>query len=346
MYRRGGLIMQQVLDKIINYEDLTEVEMIDTMNSIMEGRATHSQIGGFLAALRMKGETMEEITGAAKVMREKSTRIETKNTYTVDTCGTGGDKRNTFNISTTSAFVTAASSVTVVKHGNRSVSSKCGSADVLEKLGVNMDLTEEQVERCIDELGIGFIFAPKFHQAMKYAITPRKELGTRTIFNILGPLTNPARPKGQVIGVFKEELTTTLAMVLRELKLERAMIVHGLDGLDEISIGAKTKVAELREGRIYEYYLDPNDYGIKYNNMNYIKGGGPDENANILLSILGGEKGPRRDMVILNSAAAMYVGKAVDSIEEGLERAKEVIDKGLALGKLNQLIKFSQEMKR
>lgn len=337
--------MQLEIEKVINHKDLTENEMINVMNTIMEGKATPSQIGGFLMALRMKGESVEEITGATKVMRDKSIKIETNNRYTVDTCGTGGDKSNTFNVSTTAAFVAAAASVTIVKHGNRSVSSKCGSADVLERLGVNISLSPIDVKRCIDELQIGFIFAPNFHKAMKYVIDYRVELGTRTIFNVLGPLTNPTNPKGQVIGVFDKNLTSTMIKVLKELGLERGMVVHGMDGLDEITITRETKVSELRDGEIKEYYLNPNDYGLSLGNLEEIRGGNPDENANILLDILKGERGPKRDMVLLNSGAAMYVGNVVNSLGEGIEKAKEIIDKGFALDKLNKLIELSQEMK-
>ncbi len=338
--------MQSAIDKVINYKDLTENEMIWVMNIIMEGKATPSQIGGFLTALRMKGETLEEITGAVKVMRDKSIKIETNSRYTVDTCGTGGDKSNTFNISTAAAFVAAASSVTIVKHGNRSVSSKCGSADVLESLGVNINLSPVDVKRCIDELQIGFIFAPNFHQTMKYAVDSRRELGTRTIFNVLGPLTNPSNPKGQVLGVFNEKLTYTMISVLKKLGLERGMVVHGMDGLDEITITTKTKVSELKDGKIKEYYLNPNDYGIPFGKLEEIRGGNPKENAKILLSVLKGEKGPRRDMILLNAGATMYIGNVVNSLGEGIEKSKEIIDKGFALDKLNQLIKFSQEMKQ
>ena len=338
--------MQSAIDKVINYKDLTENEMIWVMNIIMEGKATPSQIGGFLTVLRMKGETLEEITGAVKVMRDKSIKIETNSRYTVDTCGTGGDKSNTFNISTAAAFVAAASSVTIVKHGNRSVSSKCGSADVLESLGVNINLSPVDVKRCIDELQIGFIFAPNFHQTMKYAVDSRRELGTRTIFNVLGPLTNPSNPKGQVLGVFNEKLTSTMISVLKKLGLERGMVVHGMDGLDEITITTKTKVSELKDGKIKEYYLNPNDYGIPFSKLEEIRGGNPKENAKILLSVLKGEKGPRRDMILLNAGATMYIGNVVNSLGEGIEKSKEIIDKGFALDKLNQLIKFSQEMKQ
>lgn len=338
--------MKLAIDKVVNYKDLTENEMIDVMNTIMDGKATPSQIGGFLTALRMKGETLEEITGATKVMRDKAIKIETNNRYTVDTCGTGGDKSNTFNISTTAAFVAAAASVTIVKHGNRSVSSKCGSADVLERLGVNIDLSPMDVKRCIDELQIGFIFAQNFHKSMKYAVTPRMELGIRTIFNVLGPLTNPSNPKGQVLGVFDGNLTSTMIKVLKELGLERGMVVHGMDGLDEITITTKTKVSELRDGEIKEYYLNPNDYGIPLGNLEEIRGGNLEENVKILLNVLKGESGPKRDMVLLNAGAAMYVGNVVNSLGEGIEKSKEIIDKGFALDKLNQLIKLSQEMKQ
>lgn len=337
--------MQLAIDKVINYKDLTENEMIDVMNTIMEGKATSAQIGGFLTGLRMKGETLEEITGAARVMRDKAIKIETNSKYTVDTCGTGGDKSNTFNISTAAAFVASAASVTIVKHGNRSVSSKCGSADVLEKLGVNIELSPMGVKRCIDELQIGFLFAPNFHKSMKYAVNPRVELGTRTIFNVLGPLTNPSNPKGQVLGVFDKDLTNTMIRALKELGLERGMVIHGMDGLDEITITTKTKVSELKDGKIKEYYLDPRDYGIPLGKLEDIVGGDLDINAKILISILKGEKGPKRHMVLLNAAAAMYVGNVVNSLEEGIEKAKEIIDKGLALDKLNQLVKLSQDVK-
>ncbi len=336
--------MQLAIDKVINFKDLTEEEMRNSMNIIMEGRATSTQIGGFLTGLRMKGETIEEIIGATKVMREKAEKIEIDHDYTVDTCGTGGDQSNTFNISTTAAFVAAAGSVTVVKHGNRSVSSKCGSADVLEMLGVNIDLPSEKVKKCIDELQIGFIFAPKFHQTMKFAINPRRELGTRTIFNVLGPLTNPANPRSQVLGVFNKNLTKTLAEVLAGLGLNKGMVVHGLDGLDEITITTKTKVSEIKEGKVHEYYLDPRDYGISLNPIERVQGGSPKENAEILLDVLRGEKGPKRDMVLLNAGAAIYVGGKASSLEEGIEKSREIIDRGHALDKLNQLIKLTQEL--
>ncbi|TCO73801.1 anthranilate phosphoribosyltransferase [Marinisporobacter balticus] len=334
------------IEKLIKNKNLTEHEMIETMNMIMEGKATSSQIGSFLTALRMKGETIEEIVGAAKVMIDKAYKINTNTEYTIDTCGTGGDGGNTFNVSTVVAFVAAGAGVSVLKHGNRSVSSKCGSADVLENLGVNIDLNPKEVKKCADELNIGFMFAPNFHKAMKHAIGPRKELGIRTIFNILGPLTNPARAKGQVLGVFDEKLTIVLARVLKELGIERAMVVHGLDGLDEITITTRTKVSELKNGEIRNYYVDPTDFHIPLASSEEIAGGEPKENAEILLNVLKGESGSKRNMVLLNAAAAIYVGKKADSLEEGLIKATEVIDKGLALEKLNQLVKLSQGMRQ
>ncbi|QEK11759.1 anthranilate phosphoribosyltransferase [Crassaminicella thermophila] len=339
-------MLRDVIDKVINNNDLTENEMIYAMNMIMEGKATPAQIGGFLIALRMKGETLEEITGAAKVMRNKALRVNIKHNYAIDTCGTGGDKANTFNISTVVAIVAAAAGVTVLKHGNRSVSSKCGSADVLEKLGVNINLNPIKLQECVDEINIGFMFAPKYHKAMKYAIGPRKELGIRTIFNVLGPLTNPARVNGQVLGVFDERLTQILAEVLNRLGVKRAMVVHGLDGLDEITVTTRTKISELKEGKISTYYIDPRKFKIPLAKEEEIVGGEPKKNAQILLNILKGERGAKRDMVLLNAGAAIYIGKEANSLEEGIEKAKEVIDNGLALEKLNKLVELSQEMER
>ncbi|WZL74087.1 anthranilate phosphoribosyltransferase [Clostridiaceae bacterium 35-E11] len=339
-------MLKLAIDKVINHKNLTESEMICAMNAIMEGKATESQIGGFLAALRMKGETLEEITGSTKVMRDKALSINITKDYAIDTCGTGGDGANTFNISTVAAFVAAAAGVTVVKHGSRSVSSKCGSADVLESLGVNIDLQPIEVEKCVEQLNVGFMFAPNFHQAMKYAIGPRRELGVRTIFNILGPLTNPAKVKGQVLGVFDQTLTEVVAEVLKELGVEKAMVVHGLDGLDEITITTKTKVSELKDGKIINYYIDPREYDLPLAPTERLMGGEPQRNAEILLNILKGESGARRNMVLLNAGASIYVGKKATSLEEGIDKAKEVIDMGLALEKLNRLVTLSQEMRR
>ncbi|ABR47291.1 anthranilate phosphoribosyltransferase [Alkaliphilus metalliredigens QYMF] len=339
------MMMQQAIDKVIRRQDLAETEMMAVMQGIMEGKVTDSQIGGFLTALRMKGETVEEITASAKVMRSKALVVEVNQPHSIDTCGTGGDQANTFNISTAVAFVAAAAGVTVVKHGNRSVSSQCGSADVLEKLGVNIDLTPKQVETCVEQVNMGFMFAPKFHQAMKYAAAARRELGVRTIFNILGPLTNPAKVKGQVLGVFDESLTEVMAQVLKELGVERGMVVHGLDGLDEITTTTKTKVSELKNGMISNYVIDPRQFDIPLTDKEDLAGGDAEKNASIILNIVKGETGGKRNMVLINAGAAIYVGNAANSLQEGIDRAAEVIDMGLALDKLNQLIKLSQELK-
>jgi len=338
-------MMQYAIDKVIRKQHLTEGEMMEVMSTIMEGKATSSQIGGLLTALRMKGETVEEITGCAKVMRDKALRVDIDKAYAIDTCGTGGDKGNTFNISTVVAFVAAAAGVTVVKHGNRSISSRCGSADVLEHLGVNIDLTPEKVQESVEKLNIGFMFAPNFHQAMKYAVAPRQELGIRTIFNVLGPLTNPAKVQGQVLGVYDESLTEVIADVLRGLGSDRGLVVHGLDGLDEITITTKTKVSELKDGEISTYYVDPQRFNLPLASREEIVGGGPKENSEIMLSILRGERGAKRNMVLMNAGAAIYVGKQADSLEEGIDKAREVIDMGFALAKLNQFIHLSQGMK-
>ncbi len=339
-------MIKQAINKLVQNENLSESEMIHVMNVIMEGKATSAQIGSFLTALRVKGETIEEITGSAKVMRDKSLHVKINKEYSIDTCGTGGDGANTFNISTIVAFIASASGVAVVKHGNRSISSKCGSADVLELLGINIDLKPCEVEKCIEEIGVGFMFAPNFHKAMKNVITPRRELGIRTIFNVLGPLTNPARVNGQVLGVFDEKLTEVLAGVLKELGVERAMVVHGLDGLDEITTTAKTKVTELKNNNINTFYIDPMDFNIPLANKEEILGGQIKDNADIMLRILKGEKGARRNIVLLNAGAAIYVGKQADSLEEGINKAKEVLNNGFALKKLNQLVELSQEMKK
>lgn len=337
--------MKYIIDKVIRQEDLTEEEMMEVMNLIMTGEATSSQIGGFLVALRMKGETVDEIIGSAKVMKEKALKVRVEKTYAIDTCGTGGDGANTFNVSTAVAFVAAAAGVTVIKHGNRSVSSKCGSADVLEKLGVNINLTAIEVKESVEKINIGFMYAPNFHGAMKYAVAPRRELGIRTIFNILGPLTNPADVKGQVLGVFDPSLTQVMAEALKGLGVDRAMVVHGLDGLDEITITMETKVTELKDNILSNYILDPRNFGFPIATMEELEGGTPEENAEIILNILRGERGGKRNMVLMNAGAAIYVGKQAKSLEEGIEKAKEVIDMGLALEKLNEFILFSQGVK-
>ncbi len=339
-------MIKEAIDKLVKNENLNESQMMEVMGEIMEGKTTSAQIGSFLTALRIKGETIEEIIGSAKVMRDKSLQVKINKGYAIDTCGTGGDRANTFNISTIVAFIACACGVTVVKHGNRSISSKCGSADVLELLGVNIDLNTSEVKRCVKEIDIGFMFAPNFHKAMKHVIMPRRELGIRTIFNILGPLTSPARVNGQVLGVFDEKLTEVLALALKELEVERAMVVHGLDGLDEITTTTKTKITELKNNVINTYYIDPMDFNIPLGKKEELLGGEARKNADIMLKILTGEKSVKRNIVLLNAGAAIYVGKQANSIEEGIDKAKEVLDNGLALKKLNQLVTLSQEMKK
>ena len=337
--------MRREIEKIIAGQNLSIEESQQMMDSIMSGEATDAQIAGYITALRMKGETIEEITGAAKVMRQKAAPIKTNQDMLVDVVGTGGDKLDTFNISTTTTFVVAGAGLPVAKHGNRSVSSKSGSADVLETLGVNLDLTPEQVGECIDEIGIGFLYAPTFHKAMKHAIGPRKEIGVRTIFNLLGPLTNPAQANIQLLGVYDPELTEPIAHALKNLDVESAFVVHGLVGLDELSTVGKTKISRLKDGEVNTYYLSPADIGLKEAKEEDISGGGPQENAQITREILSGEAGPKRDVVLLNAAAALAAAGKVEDLETGVELAAEVIDQGAALKKLNQLIKVSNQYK-
>jgi anthranilate phosphoribosyltransferase len=337
-------LINEAIKKLVEKKDLTLQEAMGVMNQIMSGGATDAQIGSFITALRIKGETVEEITGCAIVMREKALKVNVNTAVceVVDTCGTGGDGMNTFNISTASAFVVAGAGIKVAKHGNKSVSSKCGSADVLQELGVKIDLTPELAGRAIDEIGIGFIFAPMFHGAMKYAIGPRKEIGIRTVFNVLGPLTNPACATAQVIGVYDEKMTGVLAQVLKNIGVKRAFIVHGEDGTDEFSITGSTKVAELKNGEIINYNVSPEEFGLKKAGVNSIKGGEIKENANIVLAVLKGEKGPCRDVVLMNASAAIMAGGRSNNFREGAVIAAESIDLGKALEKLEQLIKFGK----
>ncbi|MDD5382698.1 MAG: anthranilate phosphoribosyltransferase [Candidatus Margulisbacteria bacterium] len=335
--------MIEAIKKIVEGKDLTREEAAMTMDTIMTGNATPSQIAAFITALRMKGETSDEITGCAEKMREHAVNIYPHHKNLVDTCGTGGDVAGTFNISTVSALVAAGAGVAIAKHGNRSVSSRCGSADVLEALGVKIDLEPKKVEACINEIGIGFIFAPNFHKAMRYAAPTRKEIGIRTIFNILGPLTNPARATAQVLGVFKSDLTELMAEVLKNLGVKQALIVHGLDGLDEISISDRTKIAHLKDGRIDNYLLAPEDLGIQKGKKEELSGGSASENAEIALEILKAEeKGPKKSVVLLNAAAAILVGDKAKDFKAGLKLAAESIDSGAAAKKLEELIKFTQ----
>jgi anthranilate phosphoribosyltransferase len=334
--------IKEGIEKLIRRQNLNEQEMIECMREIMDGNTTPAQIASFITALRMKGETVDEITGAARVMREKCIRIKPSSDVVLDTCGTGGDFAHTVNISTLSAFVAAGAGIVVAKHGNRSVTSKCGSADVLKELKVNIETTPEVAERCLNEIGIAFIFAPLFHPAMKHAIGPRREIGIRTIFNILGPLTNPAGAKYQLLGVYDPALTDTLAHVLKRFESKRAMVVHG-DGLDEITITGTTKASELKDGKVLNYLIDPEKFGLKKYPLAFIKGGEPAENAKIMLNVLKGENGPATDATLLNAGAAIMIAGAAKDMQEGMERARESIRSGRALEKLNKLIHLTNQ---
>ena len=333
--------MKEYINKVIEGKNLTTEEAAAAMDIIMSGEATPAQIGSYLTALRMKGETIEEITGCAKGMREKCLQFAGKGDL-MDIVGTGGDCTNTFNVSTVSSFVVAAGGVKVAKHGNRSVSSKCGSADVLEALGVKLDITKEQNEAVLEETGMCFMFAPVYHSAMKYVAAPRRELGTRTIFNILGPLANPAYANLQVMGVYSDELVDSMAQVLSNLGVKRAMVVHGEDGVDEVSICGRTKVCEVRDGKIKSYTIDPEELGLSTAQPEDIKGGLAEENKEIALSILKGEKGAKRDMVLINSAVALYTAFDDKSLKECVQMAANLIDSGKALDKMQEFIKATQ----
>jgi len=333
---------KQILTKLLEEKDLTDHEATHVMTSIMNGESEDIEISSFLTALRMKGESISEVTNFAQVMRDKSHHIHPNVEDIVDTCGTGGDSSGTFNISTTTAFVVAGAGVSVAKHGNRAASSQCGSADVLEEIGVNIDLTPEQVEKCIEEVGIGFLFAPLFHSSMKHVVKVRKKLQIRTVFNILGPLTNPASTEKQIIGVFDPGLTEFIAHVLKKLGSEHSMVVYG-DGLDEITTTGKTKISELKDGEISTYELDPESLNIKLTTKEELKGGDKEKNAKILEDILKGEKSPKRDIVLLNSAAALIVTGRAKDFSEGIELAIESIDSGAALEKMDELIVFSKK---
>ncbi|MFQ6136984.1 MAG: anthranilate phosphoribosyltransferase [Candidatus Hydrothermarchaeales archaeon] len=335
--------MKRYINKLVEKEDLTKEEAEEAMKTIMSGSATDAQIGAFLTALRLKGETIDEVSACAKIMRDFAATIHPKVDGTlVDTCGTGGDKIKTFNISTIAAFVVAGAGIPIAKHGNRSVTSKAGSADVLEALGVKIDLAPKDVEKNIEDIGIGFMFAPGFHKAMKYVIGPRREMGIRTVFNVLGPLTNPAHAQAQVLGVFDANLTEKMAYVLGDLGTERALVVHGMAGLDEISTMGKTQISELKDSNVDTYMMRPEDCGIERASPNELLGSDAEENAEIVLSMLkDGEKGPRRDIVVLNAAAGIYVGGKADSIEDGIALAEESIDSGKAFEKLELLIKHT-----
>ncbi|KAJ49724.1 anthranilate phosphoribosyltransferase [Clostridium tetanomorphum] len=337
-------MLKTAINKLLVKENLTEEEAYNSMNEIMKGQGTESQIGAFLVALRMKGESVEEITGCAKAMRDNATKVNIGQEYVIDTCGTGGDGGKTFNISTAASIIAASSGIKIAKHGNVAVSSKSGSADVLSKLGVNINLDSIDAKKCIDKVGIVFLFAQKYHKAMKYAAAPRRELGTRTVFNILGPLTNPAYVKGQVMGVYEEKLTNIVANVLSNLGCKKAMVVHGMDGLDEITTTGATKVSEVTNGYVKDYFINPKEYGLSLAISNDIEGGSSEENAEIILNILKGEKGRKRDIVLLNTAAALYIGNSCNSLKEGLDLAAHLIDSSKAYDKLQQLVQVSNNL--
>ena len=326
------------IDKIVRGKDLTETEAEAVMTEIMGGETQPAQIAAFITALRMKGETVAEITGSAVVMRRKVTRVNTKHKDLVDTCGTGGDGAGTFNISTVSALVAAGAGVVVAKHGNRSVSSKCGSADLLQELGVNIEAPPATVEKCLDEIGIGFLYAPLLHKAMRYAIGPRREIGIRTIFNILGPLTNPAGAEAQVLGVYEAGLTKVMARVLGNLGCRQAWVVHGSDGLDEITTTGPTKVGRWYKDKLEEFDINPEELGIARAHSRDLKGGDAPENGRIARKILSGDKGPQRDIVLLSAAAAIVCGGKAKDMKQGLEMAVGSVDSGQAMEKLEQLV--------
>ena len=334
--------MQAAIRSVSERRDLSAGEMSTIMDTIMTGGATAAQIGGFLVGLRMKGETVEEVAAAASVMRKLVTPVEVSPVHLVDTCGTGGDQSATFNISTTSAFVAAGAGARVAKHGNRSVSSRSGSADVLEAAGVQLDLTPPQVARCIDEAHVGFMFAPSHHAAMRHAIGPRREMGCRTLFNLLGPLANPARAPNQVIGVFAHEWVEPLAQVLARLGAEHVLVVHSADGLDELSVGDETNVAELHRGEIRKYTVTPEQVGLPRSPLSALVVDSPEQSHQTMLAVLSNQEGPARDVVLLNAGAAIYTAGLANSLGDGVERAREALASGAAMRTLEALIRLSR----
>lgn len=336
-------MIKDCLPKLKNKINLSSAEIEAAIEEIMSGKAEKQDIAQFLLSLREKGASVEEITGAAKIMRKFALRIETKKEIVLDTCGTGGDKQGTFNISTICAFVVAGAGVTVAKHGNRSVSSCCGSADVLEALGVNVKMDVNRVRGCLENIGIAFLFAQSLHPAMKQVAAVRKELGVETIFNILGPLTNPASATHQMMGVYKKDLVEMLAYVLKNLGLKRALVVHGKDGLDEVTTTGITFASELKDNKINSFTIDPEVYGIKIAKPADLKGGSLEENTEIFRGILRGAAGPKRDIVILNAGCALYISEKANNIQEGIKLAENSFDSGAALKKLEQLINYSLE---
>ena len=334
--------IQDAIQLVIDKRNLSSDEMRSVMNNIMTGECTDAQIAGFLIGLRSKGETVDEITTAANVMRELASHVHTNHDNLIDTCGTGGDGHNTFNISTTSAFVVSAAGGYVAKHGNRSVSSKSGSADVLEAAGVKLEIAPEQVAQCIEEIGIGFMFAPMHHSAMKYAIVPRRELGVRTLFNILGPLTNPAGAKRQVMGVFNHDWLETLANVLKNLGSDQVMIVHSEDGMDEISISAPTRIAELKNSEIKFYTIEPEQFKLQRADISTLAVKNVEDSLKVMHAVLDNQAGPSQDIVLLNAGAAIYTAGIEDSLDSGIASAQQVIENGSARAKLNELTKLTQ----
>jgi anthranilate phosphoribosyltransferase len=348
-------VIVEALRTLMDKKDLTRLEAAGAMEVIMSGEATNAQIAAFLTALRMKGETVEELIGFAQVMRQKAVRVRTRGEEVaaltgtdremlIDTCGTGGDAAGTFNVSTATAFVVAGAGLKVAKHGNRSVSSLCGSADVVETLGINLELPPAKVARCIDEVGIGFLYAPLLHTAMKHVMAARREMGVRTVFNMLGPLTNPAGANAQVIGVYSDALTEPLARVLAELGTIRAFVVHGADGLDEISNTGESHISEVREGVVRNFRVRPEDFDMPRASIADLQGGDREENAEIIRRILGGGAGAKRDIVLINAAAALVVGGKAKDLKEGIALAKRSIDSGAARAKLEALIALSQKL--
>jgi anthranilate phosphoribosyltransferase len=335
-------MIKEMIGRIVEGGDLSFEESKAVMNEIMEGIATEVQIGSFITALRMKGETVDEIAGCVSVMREKATHVDVGNSLVVDTCGTGGDAKCTFNISTCAAFVVAGAGLKVAKHGNKASSSKCGSADVLKLLGVNVDANTKVVEECIQKANIGFLMAPLLHSSMKHAVGPRREIGIKTIFNVLGPLTNPARATRQVIGVYDAKLTDIVAKVLKKLNTEHAFVVYGYDGMDEITTTDKTKVCELKDGKIKSYFITHDSFGIPKAELNDFIVNSPEESSIAINAVLGGAVGPKRDIVLLNASAAIVAGGGADNLKDGVQIAAESIDSGKAKASLEKLIELTQ----
>ncbi len=337
-------MIKEMIGRIVEGGDLSFEESKAVMNEIMEGIATEVQIGSFITALRMKGETVDEIAGCVSVMREKATHVDVGNSLVVDTCGTGGDAKSTFNISTCSAFVVAGAGLKVAKHGNKASSSKCGSADVLKLLGVNVDANTKVVEECIQKANIGFLMAPLLHSSMKHAVGPRREIGIKTIFNVLGPLTNPARATRQVIGVYDAKLTDIVAKVLKKLNTEHAFVVYGYDGMDEITTTDKTKVCELKDGKIKSYFITHDSFGIPKAEMNDFIVDSPEDSVIAINAVLDGAVGPKRDIVLLNASAAIVAGGGADNLKDGVQIAAESIDSGKARASLEKLIELTQNI--